>query len=70
LKERYKEGKKVTGRKGRRHMHLLEYLTEMGRHWKLREEALDHTRWRTRFGRGYGPVVKEITERMKSKRHK
>jgi hypothetical protein len=26
------------------------------------EEALDRTQWRTRFGRGYGPVVRQTTE--------
>jgi hypothetical protein len=25
---------------------------------KLKEEALDHNQWRTRFGRGYGLFVK------------
>jgi hypothetical protein len=29
----------------------------------LKEEALDHTR-RTRFGRGYGPVVRQTAEWM------
>jgi hypothetical protein len=28
----------------------------------LKEEALDCTLWRTRFGRGYGPVVRQTTE--------
>jgi hypothetical protein len=28
----------------------------------LKEEALDRTLWRTRFGRGYGPVVRQTTE--------
>jgi len=30
----------------------------------LKEEAIDHTLWRTRFGRGYGPVTRQ-TELMK-----
>jgi hypothetical protein len=30
----------------------------------LKEEALDRTLWKTRFGRGYGPVVRQITEWM------
>jgi hypothetical protein len=30
----------------------------------LIEEALDHTVWRTRFGRCYGPVVRQTTEWM------
>jgi hypothetical protein len=30
----------------------------------LKEEALDRTQWRTRFGRGYGPEVRQTTEWM------
>jgi hypothetical protein len=37
-------------------------LKEKKRYWKLKEEALDRTLWRTRFGRGYGPVVRQTTE--------
>jgi hypothetical protein len=29
------------------------------RHWNLEEDALDCTCWRTRFGKGKGPVSKE-----------
>ena len=32
--------------------------------WNLKEEALDHTQWRTRFGRGYGPVIRYTKQRM------
>jgi hypothetical protein len=28
----------------------------------LKEEALDRTMWRNRFGRGFGPVVRRNTE--------
>jgi len=28
----------------------------------LKEEALDHTMWRHRFGGGFGPVVRQNTE--------
>jgi hypothetical protein len=31
----------------------------------LKEEALDRTMWRARFGRGFGPVVRLLNE-MKS----
>jgi hypothetical protein len=31
-------------------------------YWKLKEEALDCTLWRTRFGRGCGPVVRQAAE--------
>ena len=36
-------------------------------HWKFKEEALDRTLWKTRFGRGYGPVLRQTTEWMKKK---
>jgi hypothetical protein len=42
----------------------MDDLKEKKRYWKLKEEALDRTLWRTRFGRGYGPVVRQTTERM------
>jgi hypothetical protein len=32
-------------------------LKEKRGYWELKEEALDRTVWRTRFGIGYGPVV-------------
>jgi len=28
----------------------------------LKEEALDSTMWRARFGRGFGPVVRQTTK--------
>jgi len=37
---------------------LLDVLKEMRGYWNLKDDALDCTLWRTRFGRGYGPVVK------------
>jgi len=32
----------------------------------LKEEALDCTMWRARFGRGFGPVVRQTTKWMGS----
>jgi hypothetical protein len=55
----------MTGRRGRRRK-LLDDLKEKTRYWKLREEALDRTLWRTRFGRGYRPVVRQTAESMKA----
>jgi hypothetical protein len=52
----------MTGRRGRRRKQLLDNLKEKKRYWKLKEEALDRTLWRTRFGRGYGPVVRQTTK--------
>jgi hypothetical protein len=51
----YKE--EVTGRRGRRRKQLLDGRGETREYWKLKEEALDRTLWRTRFGKGYGPVI-------------
>jgi len=34
-------------------------------HCKLKEEAPDRTLWTVRSRRGYGPVVRQKTERMK-----
>jgi hypothetical protein len=36
--------------RGRRRKQLLDDLKEKRRYWKLKEEALDRTLWRTRFG--------------------
>jgi hypothetical protein len=53
------EGKiEGTGGRERRRTQLLDGPKEKTGYWILKEEALDRTLWRTRFGRGYGPVVK------------
>jgi hypothetical protein len=52
----------MTGRRGRRRKQLLDDLKEKIKYWKLKEEALDRTLWRTSFGRGYGPVVRQTAE--------
>jgi hypothetical protein len=54
----------VTERRGRRREQLLDDLKETRRYWKLKEETRDRTLWRTRFRSGYGPVVRQTTERM------
>jgi hypothetical protein len=54
----------VKGRRGRRRKQLLGYLKETRSYCKLKEDALDSTVWRTSFGRGYEPVVRQTTERM------
>jgi hypothetical protein len=62
LKERYKGGIEVTGRQGRRRRKRLDDLKERRGYYHLKEEALDHTMWRFRFGRGFGPVVRQTTK--------
>jgi hypothetical protein len=52
----------MTGRRGRRRKQLLDDINEKRKYWKLKEEALDRTLWRTHFGRGYGPVVRQTTD--------
>jgi hypothetical protein len=52
----------VTVRRGRRRKQLVDDLKETREYWKLKEEALDHTVWRTRFGRGCGPVARQNAE--------
>jgi hypothetical protein len=34
-------------------------MTLRKRYWKLKEEAIDSTPWRTQFGRGYKPAVRK-----------
>ena len=52
----------VTGRRGRRRKQLPDDLKEKRGYWKLKEEALDRTPWRTRFGGGYGLFLSQATE--------
>jgi len=52
----------VARRRGRRRKKLLDDLKERRGYSHLKEEALDRTMWRHRFGGGFGPVVRQITE--------
>jgi hypothetical protein len=52
----------VTGRQGRRRKQLPDNIKEMGGFWKLKDEALDRNIWRTCFGGGYGPVLRQSAE--------
>jgi hypothetical protein len=54
----------VTRGRGRRRKKLLDDLKERRGYSHLKEEALDRTMWRNRFGRGVGPVVRQNTECM------
>jgi len=67
LLQRVIEGKiqaeiEVTGRRGRRRRKLLDNFEERRGYSHLKEEALDRTMWRVRFGRGFGPVVRQTTK--------
>ena len=52
----------MTGRRDRRRKQLLDGLKERKRYWELKEEALVRDVWRSRFGIGYGSVVRRATE--------
>jgi hypothetical protein len=52
----------VRGRRERRRRKLLDDLKERRGYSRLKEEALDRTMWRSRFGRDFGPVVRQTTE--------
>jgi len=67
LLQRVIEGKikgriEVTGRRGRRCRKLLDGLKERRGYSHLKEEALDRIMWRARFGRGFGPVIRQTTK--------
>jgi len=67
LLQRVTEGKiqggiEVTRRHGRRRRKLLDDFKERRGYSYLKEEALDRTMWRARFGRGFGPVVRQTTK--------
>ena len=52
----------VTRRRGRRRWKPLDDLNDMRGYSHLKEEALDRTMWRNRFGGGFEPVVRQNTE--------
>ena len=52
----------VIRRRGRRRKKLLDDLKERTGYSHLKEEALDRTMWRNRFGGGFGPFVRQNTE--------
>jgi hypothetical protein len=62
LKEIYKGGIEVTGRLEGRRRKLLDDLEEGRGYSHLKEEALDCTMLRARFGRGFGPLVRQTTK--------
>jgi hypothetical protein len=64
IEGKIKEGIEVTGRQGRRCRKILDDLKERRGYSYLKEVALDRTMWRARFGRGFGPVVRQTAKWM------
>ena len=58
------KGEMEVARRQRRRKKLLDDLKDRRGYSHLKEEALDCTMWRHRFGGGFGPVVKQNTEWM------
>jgi hypothetical protein len=57
-----KEGIEVMGRRGRICEQLLDDFKEIRGYWKFKEETLYRTMWRTRIGRGCGPVLRQTAD--------
>ena len=51
----------MTRRRGKRRKKLLDDLKDRRGYCQLKEEALDRTMWRNRFGRGFGPLFRQIS---------
>ena len=64
IEEKIKGEIEVTIRRGRRRKELLDDLKDKRGYSHLKEEALDRTMWRKRFGRGVEPVVRLLNEWM------
>jgi hypothetical protein len=62
IEGKIKGGIEVTGRRRGRRRKLVDDLKERRGYSHLKEETLDRTMWRARFGRGFGPVVRQTTK--------
>jgi len=62
IEGKIKGGTEVTGKRGRRRRKLLDNLKERRGYSHLKEEVVDRTMWRARFGRGFGPLVRQTTK--------
>jgi hypothetical protein len=60
IQGKIEERVEMTGRRGRRCKLPLGDHKERRRYCELKAEAIDGTVWRTRFGRGYRPVVTRL----------
>ena len=62
IEGKIKDEMEVTRRRGRRRKKLLDDLKDRRGYCHLKEEALDRTMWRNRFGGGFVPVVRQNIE--------
>jgi hypothetical protein len=61
LKERRREDR-GDGKAKKKSKQLLDDLKRKRGYWELKEEELDRSLWRIRFGREHGPFVRQTTE--------
>ena len=61
IERKIKGGMEVTGGRERRGWKLLDDPKERKGYSHLKEEALDRTMWRARFGRGFGSLLRQTT---------
>jgi len=61
IEGKIKGGIEMTRRRRRRRRKLMDDLKERRVYSHLKEEVLERTMWRARFGRGFGPVVRQTT---------
>ena len=62
IEGKIKGGTEMKGSRGRKRSKLLDDLKERRGYSQLKEEALDRTMWRARFGRGFGRVVRQTAK--------
>jgi len=62
IEGKIKGNMEVAIRRGRRRKKILDDLKDRRRYCHFKEEALDRTMWRHRFGGGFGSVVRQNTE--------
>ena len=62
IERKIKGEMEVTRRQGRRRKKILDDLKDGRGYSHLKEEALDRTMWRNRFGGGFEPVFRQNTE--------
>jgi len=58
IEEKVEGRVEIAGRRGRKRKQLPDDLKETSGYWKQKKEALGCILWRTRFGRGNGPVCR------------
>ena len=59
IERKIKGEREVTRRKGRGRKKLLDDLKDRRGYCHLKEEAVDRSMWRDRFGRGFEPVARQ-----------